>query len=264
MTDEKIRLHPADLVADLQLASGSGQSDVSDHGTVHAAMHTLMSAAGAAMRALSTCDEGLVARHLAALIYATYGVGCGLTVDIDEALIEWHAACMAHAAAAPEEVLMTDYASFLAGKDRRTQSHGELVEPAQIHPFLHPWQVDAVSWAVRRGRAGLFTTTGTGKTVMQLEWGRLSGDTTLVLAPLAVCQQTVREGAEHLDLEVSYIRSGEQLTGPGVWITNYEMAERFDPRVLDAVVLDEGSILRDSTGATRTRLIELFARVPAG
>jgi hypothetical protein len=40
-----------------------------------------------------------------------------------------------------------------------------------------------------------------------------------------------------------------------VWVTNYEMADRFDPASFDAVVLDESSILKNHTGATRNALI---------
>jgi hypothetical protein len=154
-----------------------------------------------------------------------------------------------------------DYERFLASKAATAPAVGRPVDPGDLHPSLHPWQAELAAWAVRQGRAGLWTTTGTGKTRMSLSWAAQSGDTSLVVAPLAVCQQTVREAAS-LDMEARYVRDGEHVTGPGVWITNYEMVDRFDPRELDAVVLDEGSILRDSTGATRNLLIEHFAPVP--
>jgi hypothetical protein len=154
------------------------------------------------------------------------------------------------------------YTDFLASKEKAVTPTGVRVDPGAVHPFLHPWQAEIVTWAVERGRAGLWTTTGTGKTAMQLETARLSGGTALILAPLAVCQQTIREAAQHLDLEVRYVRSGDDITGPGVWISNYEMADRFSAADLDMVVLDEGQILRDSTGKTRNLLIERFATVP--
>lgn len=154
------------------------------------------------------------------------------------------------------------YADFLASKRAVTTTTGREITDGEVHPFLHPWQGELVRQAVARGRSALWATTGMGKTVQQLEWARLSGDTALVVAPLAVCHQTVREARDHLDLDATYVRSGEEITGPGVWVTNYEMIERFDARALDAVVLDEGSILRDSTGKTRNLLIEHFADVP--
>lgn len=154
------------------------------------------------------------------------------------------------------------YAEFLRSKARATPQVGREVDTDAVHPFLHPWQAEIVRWSVGRGRAATWTTTGTGKTVMQLEFARLSGARALIVAPLAVCQQTVREAASRLDLDVRYVRSSDEARGPGVWITNYEMVDRFDPRDLDVAVLDEGSILRDSTGRTRNLLIEHFAGVP--
>lgn len=156
---------------------------------------------------------------------------------------------------------MSTYAEFLASKARRASTYGHEIDPGDIHPLLHDWQREIVHWSVLKGRAGVWTTTGTGKTFMQLEYARLSGDTGLIVAPLAVCQQTIREAAK-LDTEVRYVRSSEQVTDRGLWITNYEMVDRFDPGLFDVAVLDEASILRDSTGKTRTKLIEHFAPVP--
>lgn len=154
----------------------------------------------------------------------------------------------------------SSYADFIRTKTRLTPGDGQPCSPDDINPSLFEFQKAITAWAVRRGRAGLFTTTGTGKTRMQLEWARLSGERSLILAPLAVCQQTIREAAA-IGIDAQYIRSGGRLA-PGVYVTNYEMADRFDPRQLDAVVLDEGSILRDSTGKTRNLLVDHYAAVP--
>lgn len=156
---------------------------------------------------------------------------------------------------------MSSYTEFLASKKRRVPDRGREVSPSDVHPMLHDWQAEVVAWAVRKGRAALWEDTGLGKTIQSLEWARLSGDTSLVVAPLAVSVQTVREAAK-IDIDARYVRSGEEITGPGVWVTNYEMVERFDPQALDAVVIDEASILKAHDGKTRTRLIRHFAGVP--
>lgn len=155
---------------------------------------------------------------------------------------------------------MTTYAEFLASKQRAARSVGPDIEPSAVHPMLHDWQARLVTWAVRTGRAAIWADTGLGKTVMQLEWARLSGATTLIVAPLAVCQQTIREAAK-LGLTVQYTRTGGALPA-GMWVTNYEQVAKFDPSTLDAVVLDESSILKNSDGKTRRLLIEHFADVP--
>ncbi|WP_330253064.1 DEAD/DEAH box helicase [Nocardia sp. NBC_00565] len=156
---------------------------------------------------------------------------------------------------------MTAYAEFLQGKKRRVEQAGRYVDLTAIHPMLHPWQAELVQWAVGASRAALWADTGMGKTVMQVEWARLSGDTALIVAPLAVCQQTVREAAK-VGVSATYVRSGAEIEGPGVWVTNYEMVPHFDADKLDAVALDESSILKQSDGKTRSMLIEHFRAVP--
>lgn len=159
---------------------------------------------------------------------------------------------------------MTAYTDFLARKAATAPRLGRDINPADTHPMLHPWQREIVAWAVRTGRAALWADTGLGKTVMQLEWARLTigGDQiALIVAPLAVCQQTVREAAK-VGQSVTYARSGGDVTGPGIWITNYERVHLFAPEDFTAVVLDEASILKNSDGKTRALLISHFAAVP--
>jgi len=153
------------------------------------------------------------------------------------------------------------YADFLARKETSVEHRGREVDLDEIHPSLHEWQRLIVRESVRIGRSALWEDTGLGKTRQQLEWARLSGDTSLVVTPLAVSAQTVREAAL-IGIDAHYVRSDQAITGPGIWVTNYEMVERFDPTMLDAVVIDEASILKAHDGKTRSRLIQHFARVP--
>lgn len=153
------------------------------------------------------------------------------------------------------------YADFIARKQGRVEKPGREVTAADIHPMLHDWQNELVRWAVRTSRAALWADTGMGKTVMQLEWARLSGDTPLVIAPLAVCEQTVREGAK-LGITAKYVREYADAAGADLYVTNYERVQGFPAAAFDAVVLDESSILKQSTGATRTMLIDWCRDVP--
>lgn len=154
-----------------------------------------------------------------------------------------------------------NYAEFLATKAKRAESAGVEIDSADLHPMLHDFQRDGTAWAIRKGRAALLWDCGLGKTFAQVEWARHSGDTALLVAPLSVARQTVRE-AKKIDAEIHYVRSGHDVTGPGLWITNYEMVDHFDPAMFDAVVLDESSILKNVDGKTRTRLIDTFRTVP--
>ncbi len=156
---------------------------------------------------------------------------------------------------------MTAYEDFLARKRRRYPNGGVDVDPAAMHPSMFPFQRDLTSWALGKGRAAIFADTGLGKTRMQVEWARHAAETSLILAPLSVARQTVRESAK-IDVDVRYVRDGWSVTGPGVWITNYEMIEHFDPGAFGAVVLDESSILKNVAGKTRERLTAQFRTVP--
>jgi len=150
------------------------------------------------------------------------------------------------------------YADFLQAKRAATPPAGVEITDTDVHPMLHPWQRRIVRWATKQGRCAIFADCGLGKTFMQLEWARLIAPTTLIVAPLSVARQTVRE-ATKIDTDVTYVRQQHEVTGPGVWITNYEMADKFNPDRFDAVVLDESSILKNHTGSTRTHLIEQWA-----
>lgn len=149
------------------------------------------------------------------------------------------------------------YAEFLVGKQARLPSSGHHIEPGDIHPLLFPFQSDLSRWAIRKGRAALFADTGLGKTFMQLEWARHMADNSLIIAPLSVARQTIREAAK-INLGVTYIRKNADIQ-PGICITNYEMAHGIDSSRFGAVVLDESSILKAIDGKTRRLLTEKFS-----
>jgi DNA modification methylase/superfamily II DNA or RNA helicase len=134
------------------------------------------------------------------------------------------------------------------------------VSLSAIHVRLFPFQKVLVQWALRKGRAALFADTGMGKTMMQLEFARLSGERSLIIAPLSVARQTVQE-AKAIDITAHYTRSGSDLID-GVNVTNYEMLDHFDPSDFGAIILDESSILKSLTGETRNKLIARFTSTP--
>jgi hypothetical protein len=153
------------------------------------------------------------------------------------------------------------YAEFLAAKARRHISPGATVNPDEIHSSLHDWQRRIVLSALSRGRSAVFADTGLGKTRMQIEWSRLVAARALIIAPLSVARQTVRE-AKKIDADVRYVRRPEDVTAGSVSITNYELAHHFPADMFDAVALDESSILKNFTGSTRNALIAQWRDTP--
>lgn len=132
---------------------------------------------------------------------------------------------------------MTNYQTFLESKKFVLKNSGIAVAENAINPVLYPFQRDLTRWSLRKGRCALFEDCGLGKTFQQLEWARLIDKRTLIIAPLSVAKQTVREGRK-IDLDVHYTRSNDDLID-GINITNYEMIDQFDPSDFEAVVLDE-------------------------
>jgi len=154
---------------------------------------------------------------------------------------------------------MSEYQAFLE-KKRVTAPACGLADVPPLNPQLYDFQRDIVSWTLRRGRAAIFADCGLGKTPMQLEWARHVPGDVLILAPIAVSAQTVREG-EKFGITINPCRSQDDVR-PGINITNYEMLKHFDSGAFTGIVLDESSILKAYDGKTRAQIIESFERTP--
>lgn len=150
------------------------------------------------------------------------------------------------------------YEDFLAKKKQLFSYKGKQIENTDIHEKLFYFQRDLVVWAAKKGRAAIFADTGLGKTFMQLEWARTIDEKTLIVAPLTVARQTVRESAK-IGIELKYVRHQSECSTK-ISITNYEMLDEFDGGKFDSVVLDESSILKGLAGATKQRCTEMFGQ----
>ena len=129
---------------------------------------------------------------------------------------------------------------------------------------LFDFQATLVRWALGRGRAAIFADTGLGKSRMQIAWAdavnRETGHDVLILAPLAVAQQTVQEGAE-IGVTVRQCWDGSEVQS-GITITNYDRLHRFDASRFGAVVLDESSVIKHHTSKTLKTLLDAFSQTP--
>lgn len=126
------------------------------------------------------------------------------------------------------------------------------------------FQRDITRWALAKGRAAVFSDCGTGKSIVQLEWAhqvsKRTGGKVLIVAPLAVTEQTKREG-EKFGIPVKVCASQKDVED-GISITNYEKLEHFVANEFVGVVLDESSILKSFTGKIRNQIISCFAKTP--
>ena len=156
------------------------------------------------------------------------------------------------------------YESFLKTKQQTVEQSGFEKPKEFMNESLFQWQKDIVFWALKKGKAALFEDCGLGKTAQQLEWSKSVCDYTngkvLIVAPLAVAEQTKREG-EKFGYDVCVCRTQDDVKN-GINITNYEMLSHFDASEFSGVVLDESSILKNFTSKLRTQIIETFRETP--
>lgn len=157
-----------------------------------------------------------------------------------------------------------EYDEFLKQKRFVLESSGFDIDRSELNPKLYDFQKDIVRWALKKGRSCIFADCGLGKTPMQLSWAhqvvRHTGGSVLIVAPLAVADQTKRE-AEKFGYEVT-IAADQSECKPGINITNYEKLHKFVANEFSGVVLDESSILKSYSGKIRTQIIESFRDVP--
>lgn len=149
------------------------------------------------------------------------------------------------------------YEQFIASKSQLGGEFG--FEPTWLPSFLFDFQASLVEWSLRKGRAAIFADCGLGKTPMQLVWAenvvRKTNRPVLILTPLAVSAQTVRE-ADKFGVDC---RRSTAIDGPRVYVTNYEKLHHFDAADFAGVVCDESGILKSFDGETR-KLITQFMR----
>lgn len=152
----------------------------------------------------------------------------------------------------------TDYTEFLTAKMAAPSPIG-LAEVPVLPAALKPFQQDIVTWALRRGRGAVFAGTGLGKTFQQLSWAQAIRDDTrrpvLVLAPLAVAQQTVQE-ARKFNIDSVEYAADRTVAKSDIVVTNYDRIDNFDPSQFSGIVLDESSIIKAHDSKTRRKLIE--------
>lgn len=155
-----------------------------------------------------------------------------------------------------------DYGAYLATKQRMVSRAG-ITTPLREYD-LFPHQNDLSRWALRRGAAAIFADTGLGKSRMQIAWAdmvcRETGGDVLILAPLAVAEQTVDEAAS-VGVAINHAREDADMRS-GINITNYDRLHKFDCSGLSGVVLDESSIIKHHAAKTLQTLLDTFRVTP--
>jgi hypothetical protein len=150
-----------------------------------------------------------------------------------------------------------EYVEFLEKKKRQFNNQG--FNPVFLPDQLKQFQKFSLHVSLVKGKFALFEDCGLGKTFQELVWSQniyqKTGKPVLNLAPLAVTDQTIREG-QKFGIEVNNYGSGN------IQITNYEQLDNINPDLFSGVVLDESSIIKNHEGATTNKVIEKFVNTP--
>lgn len=160
-----------------------------------------------------------------------------------------------------------NYTDFLKQKIKMATFKGFQAKSGELSPILYPHQRDIVRWAVLGGNRAIFAKFGLGKSMMQCEWLKQIiqhfGGIGLVICPLGVRQELIRDAAM-LGIKLVFIRSAsEMVEGHAFYITNYESVRdgKLDPNLFTAVSLDEASVLRSYGSKTYQEFLPMFEGV---
>jgi len=159
---------------------------------------------------------------------------------------------------------MNEYQQFLESKQKSHVFSGFDVNESDLNNSMFDFQKFIVKRALKAGKYAIFADCGLGKTLMQLEWSNKvmneTGDSVLILAPLAVVGQTIKEG-DKFGIPV-YRYSTDAKSMEGIYIANYEQLDNIDTSFFSGIVLDESSILKNFEGATKKQIIDGFKDTP--
>lgn len=153
----------------------------------------------------------------------------------------------------------SEYARFLDTKAQHGTGDG--FKPLWVPDFLFDFQRVLVEWAIKRGRWALLEDCGLGKTAQQLVIAenvvRHSNKHVLVITPIAVAQQTIRE-AEKFGMQAFHSKDGKFPPQTCIVVTNYERLHYFDSSDFAGVIGDESSVLKSFDGVRRAQITDFM------
>lgn len=152
------------------------------------------------------------------------------------------------------------YEAFLDRKIQHGSDSG--FKPLWMPDCMFPFQAALADWQIRKGRGAIFADCGLGKSLLELIIGenclRHTNRPVLILTPLAVAPQLVREG-EKFGVEVR--QTDGALRGPAIYVTNYHKLRRFNAADFDTVLCDESSCIKNFSGKRKTQITEFMRTI---
>ncbi len=152
------------------------------------------------------------------------------------------------------------YQEFLQRKAQDGNFEG--FEPIWIPSTMFDFQQSLADWHIRKGKSDGLLDCGMGKTFIELVWAenvvRKTNRPVLILTPLAVAQQFLKEG-EKFGIEV---RRTDAKVWPGINVANYEKLHHFNPSDFAGCVCDESSAIKAMNGKRRAMVTEFLRTLP--
>ena len=152
------------------------------------------------------------------------------------------------------------YQDFIA--NRKQSIAGVGIEASWIPESAFDFQAHIIKRALAKGRVGIFLDTGLGKTMIQLAVAeniiRATNGRVLILTPLAVAFQFIIEAGRIGVSDIEHTKDGKFTKK--IVLCNYERLHLLSPDDFVCVMLDESSILKNFSGATRDSIVSFMKK----
>lgn len=156
---------------------------------------------------------------------------------------------------------MKEYQEFLNSKRHLANTYG--IDYKWLPKGMFDFQEYVAKYSIKKGRCANFLDTGLGKTIIELTIAKnyieQSNKPVLIITPLAVAFQFIKEAEKFGIDDVSYSKNGQFKTK--IVICNYERLEHFNSNDFDCVILDESSILKNFDGSIKQQVTTFLRKV---
>ncbi len=157
--------------------------------------------------------------------------------------------------------MIMEYEEFIKNKTHSSINFG--IEPTFIPDSMFDFQRFVAELAIRKGRCAVFLDTGLGKTLIELviavNYAKHTNKPVLIITPLAVAFQFIREAEKFGIDDIMYSKDGKYHTK--IVVCNYDRLDKFYYSEFECVILDESGILKNYDGATRQSLTNFLRKV---
>lgn len=154
-----------------------------------------------------------------------------------------------------------NYQMFIDSKKHTSSNYG--IDATFIPDGMFDFQKYVTDYAVKKGRCAVFLDTGLGKTLIELatavNYARHTNKPVLIITPLAVAFQFIKEAEKFNIDDIEYSRNGNYKSK--IVVCNYERLDKFNYHDFDCVILDESSILKNFDGARKQQITTFLRRV---